>query len=161
MTSASRGWVIAATFLVALMLTAVPLPAWATAWRPAWVAMVLIYWCLALPDVVGLLTAFGIGLLLDAMLSAPLGQNALALTTIAYVCTAAHQRLRLFPLGQQAFFIGVLILLYLVIIVGVRFTLSLQRPDLLRFWFPALTSAALWPWLFVLLRDLRRRAHLG
>jgi rod shape-determining protein MreD len=161
MTSASRGWVIAATFLIALMLTALPLPAWAVAWRPAWVAMVLIYWCLALPEAVGMLTAFAVGLLLDAMLSAPLGQHALALTAVAFVTTVSHQRLRLFPLGQQALFVGLLIVLYLAVVVVVRVTLSLQRPDLLRFWLPALTSAALWPWLFVLLRDLRRRAHLG
>jgi rod shape-determining protein MreD len=161
MISASRGWVIAATFLIALMLTALPLPSWAAAWRPAWVAMVLVYWCVALPETVGLFTAFGVGLLIDAMLSAPLGQNALALTVIGYIAGATHQRLRLFPLGQQALFVGLLIVLYLVVIVSVRYVLALQRPDPLRFWLPAVTSAALWPWLSVLLRDLRRRAHLG
>jgi rod shape-determining protein MreD len=161
MTSASRGWVIAATFLIALMLTAVPLPIWAAAWRPAWVAMVLVYWCIALPETVGMFSAFAVGLLIDAMLSAPMGQNALALTVVAYIAGVTHQRLRLYPLGQQALIVGLLIMLYLVVIVAVRYALAMQRPDPLRFWFPAVTSAALWPWLSVLLRDLRRRAHLG
>ena len=43
------GWVIAASFVVALMLTALKLPEWALIWRPAWVALVLIYWCMAVP----------------------------------------------------------------------------------------------------------------
>ena len=39
----NRLWVIGLTFVIALMLTAMPLPQWASAWRPAWVAMVLVY----------------------------------------------------------------------------------------------------------------------
>ena len=50
-------WVIILSFLLALMLTAIPLPIWAQAWRPAWVAMVLIYWCVALPERIGVLYA--------------------------------------------------------------------------------------------------------
>jgi hypothetical protein len=41
--------IIVISFIVAIMLTAMPLPEWAINWRPAWVAMVLIYWCMALP----------------------------------------------------------------------------------------------------------------
>ena len=161
MTLFPRGWVIAATFVVAFMLTALPLPEWVNPWRPAWVALVLIYWCLALPEHVGLYVSFAVGLLLDAMLSAPLGQNALGLTVIGFVVVMTHQRMRLFPIGQQALLVGLLIGLYLLLNYAVRQALSLHRPPLLQLWLPAVSSALLWPWLFVLLRDLRRRAHLG
>ncbi len=61
----ARGtWAIVVSFVVAFMLTAVPLPDWAVSWRPDWVALVLAYWCLALPRRIGVLTAWFIGLLL-------------------------------------------------------------------------------------------------
>lgn len=161
MPSTSRGWVIAATFLIALMLTALPLPPWAASWRPAWVAMVLIYWNLAMPEHVGLAVAFAIGLLLDVMLSAPMGQNALALTTVSFVTVANHQRFRLYPVGQQAIIVGLLILLHQLLTFLVRQFLTLQKPDPVSHWFPVITSTMLWPWLFILLRDLRRRAQLN
>ena len=48
-----RIWVVALSFVAAFMLTAIPLPEWALPWRPAWIAMVLVYWCMALPQRVG------------------------------------------------------------------------------------------------------------
>ena len=45
--------VIATTFVIALLLTALPMPESAAIWRPAWVALVLIYWCMAVPERVG------------------------------------------------------------------------------------------------------------
>ncbi|MGQ0657299.1 MAG: rod shape-determining protein MreD [Chromatiales bacterium] len=156
----SRGGVIAATFLVALILSAMPLPAWAVAWRPAWVAMVLIYWCLALPEVVGVGVAWCMGLLLDALLSAPLGQNALGMSVVAFLTVINHQRIRVFPLGQQALIVGLLILLYLALIFLMRTWLG-HSPDPVAHWFAAMSSMVLWPWLFIILRDVRRRAQFN
>jgi len=159
-TAIGRAGVIAATFVPALMLTAMPLPEWAVAWRPLWVAMVLVYWCLAIPESVGIGVACGMGLLLDALVSSPLGQNALALSVVAFVAVANHQRIRLFPLGQQALIVGLLMLLYLATIFVLRALLG-HNPDPIGHWFAALSSMVLWPWLFVILRDVRRRAQLG
>ena len=69
-----RIWVIALSFLAAFMLTAMPLPDWALPWRPAWIAMVLVYWCMALPERVGVITGWVIGLILDVMHGSILGQ---------------------------------------------------------------------------------------
>src|SRR3990170_7781632 len=97
------GGVIFFSFIVALMLTAMPLPEWAVNWRPAWVAMVLIYWCMALPDRVGIGISWTLGLLLDVQQGTVLGQNALGLAVIAFITLKSRQRLRVFPLVQQAF----------------------------------------------------------
>ena len=50
---------------VALMLTLVPLPLWAEVLRPEWVTLVLIYWCIALPQRIGVFTGWLAGLMLD------------------------------------------------------------------------------------------------
>ena len=102
--------IIAATFFLALFLAVLPLPEWAAAWRPAWVAMVLVYWCMTLPERVGVGTGWLIGLLLDALHGTPLGQNAAALAIAAYVSAKNYRRLRLFPVAQQALWVGLMIL---------------------------------------------------
>lgn len=38
------------SFIFALLLQMFALPDWAEALRPDWVALVLIYWCIALPE---------------------------------------------------------------------------------------------------------------
>ena len=54
----SGGWVITLSFLVAFLLVGIPLPGGLGHFRPDWVAMTLIYWCMALPQRIGI----GVGL---------------------------------------------------------------------------------------------------
>ena len=104
-------WVIWASFIVALTLTMLPLPHWAELFRPEWVALALIYWCMALPERVGVGVGWSMGILLDVVKGTLLGQNALALTLIAYLTLRLHQRVRVFPLWQQALFVFILVAL--------------------------------------------------
>lgn len=150
------GLIIVLSFLAALMLTAMPLPEWASNWRPAWVAMVLFYWCMALPNRIGIGVAWTMGLLLDVMQGTLLGQNALGLVIIAYFVIKSHQRIRMFPLIQQAFFVSFMVLIYLLLSLWVRGIMGIP-PESWTYWMPALTSMILWPWLFIILRDIRRR----
>jgi len=154
------GWIICFSFIAALMLTAMPLPEWATNWRPAWVAMVLVYWCMALPDRIGIGLGWSMGLLLDVLQGTLLGQNALGLAVLAYFIIKSHQRIRMFPLTQQAFLICLLVSLYLFLSLWVRGIMGIP-PDSWTYWMPAFTSMLLWPWLFIILRDIRRRYHVS
>lgn len=149
------GWVIAFTFVVALMLTMLPLPDWAALFRPEWVAMVLIYWCLALPDRVGVGIGWTAGLLLDVVKGALLGQHALALALVAYLTIHLHQRIRVFPLWQQALFVLLMVALNQMLVLWVKGVIG-QPPNSWLYWLPSLTSMLLWPWAFLILRDLRR-----
>ncbi len=69
------------SFVAALVLAIVPLPAALAAYRPDWVPLVLIFWGLMAPERIGLLTAFAMGLALDTLSGALLGQHALAMAT--------------------------------------------------------------------------------
>ena len=148
------GWCIAASFVLALALTALPLPEWAAAWRPAWVASVLIYWCMALPQRVGLFAGWFCGLLLDVQQGTLLGLNALGLVLVAYITIHFHQRMRLFPRARQAMLVGGYLLLYQTVVLLGNLTLGLPAGGW-RYWMPAFTSMLLWPWLFIVLRELR------
>lgn len=152
--------VIVATCVVALMLTMMPLPEWARTLRPQWVTMVLIYWCMAVPARVNVGWGWIMGLLLDVAYGSVLGQHALALMIIAYVVTMLYQRLRLFPLAQQAVIVALLILLQLLISLWIKGATG-AAPERGSYWLTAFSSALLWPWMFVLLRDVRRRFQVS
>lgn len=63
MRARERHWLAPAfSLLFALGLAVVPLPASIVAFRPDWVALILIYWSLIAPRRYGLLTAFWMGL---------------------------------------------------------------------------------------------------
>ena len=149
-------WVITATFVFALILTALPMPESAAIWRPAWVALVLVYWCMAAPGQVGVIVGWTAGLLLDVMSGTLLGQHALGLSIVAYVAHRAHRRVRVLPLWRQGVTIFVLILLYQALVLwsnGIRGIL-VAAPT---YWTSPLVSMLLWPWVFVVLRVVRRR----
>lgn len=150
------GWTIAASFIVAFMLTALPVPEWAVAWRPAWVALVLTYWCLAMPQVIGVLTAWFVGLLLDVMHGSLLGQHAFGLAVVAYVIVLYHQQIRVYPLFRQALVVGSLVFLYLLTMLFIYNFLGSMHYGY-DYLLAAITSAVIWPWIFIVLRDFRRK----
>ena len=153
-------WIIVMSFIVAIMLTGLPLPDWAVNWRPAWVAIVLIYWCMAVPDRVGVFVGWFLGLLLDVQQSTVLGHNALGLALLAFITIKSYQRMRVYPLSQQAVLICFYLLLYELIMLFVSGYLGTSTRDW-TYWMPAFTSMLLWPWLFIILRDVRRKHHIS
>ena len=149
-------WVITATFVFALLLTALPMPELAATWRPAWVALVLVYWCMAAPERVGVVSGWTAGLFLDVMTGTLLGQHALGLSVVAYIAHRTHRRVRVLPLWRQGITIFVLVFLYQALVLwsnGIR-GIPVTAPA---YWTSPLVSMLLWPWIFVVLRVIRRR----
>ena len=153
--SSGGGLIIFATFLVGLMLSQIPLPHMVEWARPEWVAMILIYWVMALPHRVGMGVAFLLGLFLDVIKGSVLGLNAMSLTVIAFVTLILHQRLRMFPLIQQSMMVMVLVGINQLLFHWMQ-SFTGYTGDSLIFLLPCLASAVLWPWLFITLRGLRR-----
>ena len=95
-------WVILITFLVAMLLMILPLPEWARPFRPQWVTLTLVYWCIALPHRFGVGTGFSLGIVLDVLTGTLLGQHALGLSLVAFIAVQLHARIRVFPFWQQS-----------------------------------------------------------
>ena len=148
--------VIVLSLIAAMALTVVPLPSFLAAVRPEWVVLVLIYWCMALPERVGVGVGWMTGLLLDVLRGGLLGQHALSFAIIAYITLQLYQRLRVFPLWQQAFSVFVLVLLHLMLQLWIK-GISGQPTGAWDWLLPAFGSTLLWPAVFLLLRGLRRR----
>jgi rod shape-determining protein MreD len=153
--NSTSGGVVVVTLVLALLLAIVPLPTWAQWGRPEWVAMVLLYWVIALPEKVGITVAWFVGFIKDVVVGAPIGQHAFALAILAYLALILYQRLRMYTPVQQAAVIFVLIGLNQMLGHWIQTISGTMSPNLL-FLLPALVSALLWPILAVFFRLLRR-----
>ncbi len=153
-------WVILLSFIAAFVLSSLPLPEWLDHFRPDVVALVLIYWCMALPHRVGVGVGWLAGLVLDAARGTLLGQHALALAVSAFLVVKTHQRIRVFPLWQQAISVMLILLLNQLLVFWVNGIIG-YPPDDAWFLAPAVGGMLLWPWAFIILRDLRRRFQVS
>ena len=151
-----NGWVLPVSLLLALLLGVVPLPDWLQPLRPYWLALVLAYWLLEVPDRVGLGVAFGLGLLADLAFGGLLGEQALRLVVLAFIMERFRPRLRFFPMSQQALTLGVLLLNDRVISSVIHVVMGVSQPAP-AYWLAPLLGMLLWPPLHLLLDSLRLR----
>lgn len=156
----SRGWIVWLTFIAGLLLTISPLPQFMEILRPMWLALLMAFWSLALPQKIGMVTAWLLGLCIDVLYGTLLGQNALILTLITFLVLSLQQRMRTFPMWQQSLIVLVvfglaqLVQLWLSALTG-------NRQPTLALLLPALVSALLWPWVSFGLRGLTRRYKIN
>jgi len=158
--SGGRGYVIYLTLLVGAILTIIPMPDWALEFRPQWLALILIYWCMALPERIGVVVGWLTGLLLDVLVGTLLGQHALSLSVVAFLTLKLYRRVRVLPVRQQMFTIFVLLLVERLLTLWVTGAAGYPAPSLW-YWAAPLVSTLLWPWVFIVLRDIRRRFHVA
>ncbi len=149
------------SLVVALVLVILPLPLpdWVQIYRPNWVALTLIYWSMALPKRVGLWFAFFAGIILDTSLGTLLGQHTLALVIIIFINMNFYQRIRVLALAQQSIYVFVLLLINQLVVAWVEGILGRPTP-LLGFFGGPFIGMLFWPWVFVILRDIRRKVML-
>lgn len=152
--------VVIPTMLFALMLVLLPLPEWAHAFRPDWVTLFMIYWVMAMPEHVGMVMAWIFGLLLDVAQGTILGQHAMGLVLVIWVVQLTYLRLRVASLLQQALVIFFLLLAKLLLTLWVSGLIGQAPENIVLYLLPAITGALIWPWLFIVLRDIRRRYTL-
>jgi len=144
------GWgrVVVITVL-ALAATVVPLPELVEPFRPNFVALTVLWFCLLSPRLLGLSYAWIAGLALDGFAGVLLGQHALTLTVIAYVACKLRLQIRAFPPLQQSAVILALLWLNEFLLFWIDGIAGHAITDWRR-WIPVPVSAALWPLVTVL-----------
>jgi rod shape-determining protein MreD len=158
--AAQRNWWLSTLSLVAtLALAAVPVPDVVAPLRPDLVAVVLLYWSLMAPRHFSLMTAFWMGIALDTLTGALLGQNALALLVVVYLAERFHLRLRVFPMSQLALAVLLLLGLYEFILFWIDGMAGRTVP-LVERWLPPLTGTLAWLALYMVF-DRREREAPG
>jgi len=157
---AHNGLIVIFTLLIALMASIMPLPLSVDAFRPDWVLIILIYWTMALPGRVNIITAWVMGFLLDVLLGSVLGVHAAAMAIAIYIVAENFQKIRNFSVWQQALITGVLAALYHLVVFWLqRFLIDVTF--LTSYLYPVITSIILWPWMFLLMRKVRRHFSIN
>ena len=151
--------VLISIFMIAFVLEIMPWPIGFQGLRPNWLILVLIDWALALPNKVSVGTAFVAGIVWDLVLGSILGIHALVLSIAIYFVAKYHLILRNLSLWLQA----ILVMLY---VVAIRFLIYFVELVLHSAEFNsqevlgAIISGILWPWIFLLMRHIRRQLGL-
>ncbi|KFZ31185.1 rod shape-determining protein MreD [Pseudidiomarina salinarum] len=146
------------SYVLAMVLMVMPLPAFLEPWRPDWLSLVIIYWLLAIPHRVGFGTVLILGLLADILMGSVFGIYAIALLLIAYPTVRHYQRIRNYSLTQQALIVGLLVLVKRAVVYELEHVLN-DAVFLLPYLYPVISSAIIWPWIYLVMRKYRRR-HL-
>ena len=150
-----RAGTIAASFVGALLLDFLPWPD--PRFVPDFVALVLVFWCVRQPRLVGLGIGWALGLLVDAGNGVLLGEHALAYSLAAFIAVWLSRRILWFGPGLQSLHVALILVTAQAAQLVVRLATGAAFPGWALFVGP-LVAAALWPlasWL--LLRPQRRR----
>ena len=138
------------SFLAALLLNFLP---WSDLRLvPDFVALVLAFWCVRQPRLVGLGVAWTLGLLTDAGNGVLLGQHALAYSLLAFLAIWLSRRILWFSNAQQALHVAALLLAAQGVLVLVRLVAGAGFPGWAVVVGPLL-GAILWPvvsWLLLM-----------
>lgn len=143
---------IIVTLLLGMLLTVIPLPAWAIAARPEWVWVVLIFWLIYTPQKIGPGIAWCIGLYTDLLLGTVLGEHALLFVLAAYVIQRFLSFVRALPFWQKLLGLGLLTAAS-IIVKGLllQFLAIAEFHGMLLL--PTVTTMLVWPFLYMLCRN--------
>ncbi|MFC0323794.1 rod shape-determining protein MreD [Gallibacterium melopsittaci] len=150
---------ITITFVIALVFEIMPWPTDFSGYRPAWLVLVLLYWVMAIPGRINIGIAFLAGLVWDLVLGSILGIHSLIFSVFAYLIAVNSMILRNLSLWQQS-------LLVILCVFLIRIAIFLLELFLHSAIFNsqeiagAILSGVLWPWVFLILRGLRRKLSL-
>ncbi|MCX2757419.1 rod shape-determining protein MreD [Vibrio sp. Sgm 22] len=151
--------VIFCSFLVALILQTIPWPGSLDLFRPSWLLLVTCYWVLALPHRVNVGSALILGLLWDLLIGSTLGIRGMMMAIVMYIIAMNFLVIRNMALWQQAMIIAALTVLFEVLIFFGEYLIQDVVFNPLSLW-NALINCILWPWMFLLMRRVRRHWHV-
>ena len=150
-----RAGFIALSLIAALLLNLLP---WSGVWlwfKPDFVALVVLYWCIEQPRKVGFVSAWMMGLFMDVADGTLFGQHALAYSILAYAGIVLHRRVRMFSGTPQVLHIVLLLLMNDLIVLCIRLVAGADFPGL-QYFIGSFVAAALWLPLGALLKVPQR-----
>ena len=157
---AARNVPVLLTIILALMLTMMPLPDSVSAFRPDWVALIMIFWTMTVPRRISVGVAWIVGIFVDVSQGTLLGQHALALCAVAYVTVKFHLLMRVFPLMQLTATIFAILALYQFLLFWINGVVGINAPSI-SYWAPVITGTLIWPLLYTFVSGVRDRVQLG
>ena len=148
------------SFLVAFVFQIFPLFEWINYLRPLWVLLLLLYWVQVAPSKIGIISAFIIGLVLDVLADDLFGMPSLTLSILSYVMYLFHRRMRVFSTLQQVLVVFLFSVFYLLLLRILQAFFAEPIAVNFGYWLPALTSALVWPWFYLIMNEMKARFNI-
>lgn len=145
---------IIVSIIISSILMVYPLPYDAASWRPQFFLLIMLFWVLCQPAWCGIWFAFSLGLAVDFMVDAILGQYALSFIIIAFLARYFTRNQRILTFSNLWIIAAVAIFLHLLIQFFFQKMANIQFP-IIKHWRPLWSSIALWPIIYMLLRRWR------
>jgi rod shape-determining protein MreD len=147
------------SFVLCYLLQLMPLPPLLLPFKPFWLGLAVIFWALEAPERIGLGLLFLLGLVGDVVGGELLGEQAARLCVLGFIVLRFRARLRFFPMWQQALAVFALLLNDRVVLLMIHAFAGDPLPAP-AYWLAPFAGALAWPWLFLLLDDLRARLRV-
>ncbi len=130
--------------ILSIVLTIIPVPDLINSFRLPWLMMTVIYFSIFNVSLIGVLSAWFAGLILDLMTGGLMGENAMILSIISYISYRFRFQIRVYPIWQ--IMVVVLILLSLgellsLWIQGVSGTMNISIVN----WINISIAIIIWP----------------
>ena len=127
---------------------------------PDWLYLVAIYWILAVPNSIGLVQSWFIGLIADVAFGTVLGLNSLNFVIVTFLVIKSYKFIRYLTVYQQSLIILILLLLKQTILLWVSVLLNTDDHISTSYYWSPFTSALVWPLIFYVLRSIRRKYNV-
>ena len=147
----AKPWFVVLTLALAVLANTLPASGLVLAFKPDFVALTLLYWCIQAPRYVGVGVSWTMGLMMDVVDATLFGQHALAYAVLAYAAEYFRRRVLRFPLWQQAVQVAVLLAACAALVLVIRWIGGAPLPRW-TYAVPPIVGALLWPPLSVVLQ---------
>ena len=140
--------------IVTSALVVYPLSYEVSGWRPLFMLLTMLFWVIGQPTWCGVWFAFGMGIFTDLLTDAPLGMNALIFVLIAFVARYFTRERRVMTFLNMWVIAALAVVAHLFLVWLAQLFTSTQF-SVARHWQPLLSSIAVFPVLYYLLKKWR------
>ena len=152
-------WTISLSSIVALTLTIIPTPQAVFYFWPDWMALIVVYWALMVPDRIGPWVGFAIGTLLEVLFVRNFGVLGFGLAMLAFTVNRGHLQLQVLSVCPQMVVVGLLIGVF-KLTTGWLYGLTSDFTITTEYWYSLIGCMLAWPFVFILLQELRRSTRI-
>ena len=130
--------------LLSIVLTIIPLPDLINSFRLPWLAMTVIYFSIFNVALIGVLSAWLSGLILDLMAGGLMGENAMILSIISYLSYRFRFQIRVYPIWQIMVVVLILLSLGELLSLWIQGVSGIMNPSIVN-WINISIAIIIWP----------------
>lgn len=158
--SSALFWAFTLSIFVALVLTVLPVPQMVFYLWPDWIPLVMFYWALTDSERVGPWVGFAVGILMEVLSLRNFGVLGLGMATMVFAVNRIHLQLRVLSVWQQMLVVGIFIGIF-KLVTGWLYGLIADFTINAEYFYSLLGGMLTWPFLYILLQELRRSSRLN